>query len=255
MTGTAPFDGARDRRGDGNAGGEGGGAGASRVATEPVTTEAHDRAHGPTPVRLMLVDDHPLVRDGLRVRLEAEPGFVVVAEAGDSQGARTAAREHAPDLVLMDIAMKGDSGIDATRALVADHPGLRVIMLSMHDDAPFVAEALRAGARGYLLKDSPVGDIVDAIHRVMSGHLCLSRGLDAAACADEAATGRTLTRRENEVLALIAEGLSSRDIGERLSMGVRTVETHRLNLRRKLDLPSHAALVRYAVEQRMRRKA
>ncbi len=204
------------------------------------------------PVRLMLVDDHPLVRDGLRVRLEAEPGFVVVAEAGDSQGARAAAREHTPDLVLMDIAMKGDSGIDATRALMAEHPGLRVIMLSMHDDAPFVAEALRAGARGYLLKDSPVGDIVDAIRRVMAGETCLAHGLDTTV---PAAGGHALTRREREVLALIAEGLSSRDIGERLSMGVRTVETHRLNLRRKLALPSHAALVRYAVEQRLRARA
>ena len=205
-----------------------------------------------SPVRLMLVDDHPLVRDGLRVRLEAEPGFSVVAEAHNAATAREAARDHAPDLVLMDVAMKGESGIDATRSLLADHPALRVIVLSMHDDAPFVAEALRAGAHGYLLKDCPVSEIVDAIHRVMAGETCLARGLDATAPSADA---HALTRREREVLGLIAEGLSSRDIGERLAMGVRTVETHRLNLRRKLALPSHAALVRYAVEQRLRPKA
>lgn len=199
----------------------------------------------PAPVRLMLVDDHPLVRDGLRARLEAVPGFEVVAEAGDAATALAKARRAAPDLVLMDIGMKGVNGIEATRRLTAELPALRVLVLSMHDDAQYVREALDAGAHGYLLKDQPAEEIVAAIRGVMAGG-----SLVATSAGDAAPTGAALTPREREVLALIAEGLSSREIGERLAMGVRTVETHRTSLRRKLDLGSPAALVRYAIERR-----
>jgi two-component system, NarL family, nitrate/nitrite response regulator NarL len=202
-----------------------------------------------TPVRLMIVDDHPLVRDGLRARLSAVPGLQVVAEADDAESALRAARESAPDLVLMDVSMKagGASGIEATRRLREAHPGVRVLVLSMHDNAAFVHEALRAGAAGYLLKDHPAEEIVEAIGAVMAGRVHLSPGLSSA---PRAKSGDGLTPREREVLGLIAEGLSSREIGERLGMGVRTVETHRTALRRKLDLASPAALVRYAVERR-----
>jgi DNA-binding NarL/FixJ family response regulator len=200
------------------------------------------------PVRLMIVDDHPLVRDGLRARLAAVPGLHVVAEADDAESALRAARESAPDLVLMDVSMRagGASGIEATRRLRAEQPGVRVLVLSMHDNAAFVHEALRAGAAGYLLKDHPAEEIVQAIAAVMAGRLHLSPGLSPE---PPAKAGSGLTPREREVLALIAEGLSSREIGERLGMGVRTVETHRTALRRKLDLASPAALVRYAVER------
>jgi two-component system, NarL family, nitrate/nitrite response regulator NarL len=199
-------------------------------------------------IRLMLVDDHPLVRDGLRARLEAVPGLQVVAEADSADAAVDLAPRVAPDLVLMDIGLRGANGIEATRRLRALLPTLRVVVLSMHDNAEYVREALRAGAGGYVLKDSPAEEIVDAIHAVMAGDQYLSAGIASAAqrrCGNE-----VLTPREREVLALIAEGLSSRDIGERLAMGVRTVETHRTSLRRKLDLSSAAALVRYAVERR-----
>jgi len=199
----------------------------------------------PALVRLMLVDDHPLVRDGLRVRLEAVPGFSVVAEAGDAEAALAEARRAAPDLVLMDIGMKGVNGIEATRRLTAELPALRVVVLSMYDNAEYVREALHAGARGYLLKDQPAEEIVAAIRSVMAGG---SHFVSSA--TDTPPADATLTPREREVLALIAEGLSSREIGERLAMGVRTVETHRTSLRRKLDLGSPAALVRYAIERR-----
>jgi two-component system nitrate/nitrite response regulator NarL len=199
----------------------------------------------PLSVRLMLVDDHPLVRDGLRARLEAVPGFAVVAEAGDADAALAEARRAAPDLVLMDIGMKGVNGIEATRRLIARLPALRVLMLSMHDNAEYVGEAMRAGARGYLLKDRPAEEIVVAIRSVMAGGSHFPPPVAHTAPADA-----VLTPREREVLALIAEGLSSREIGERLAMGVRTVETHRTSLRRKLELGSPAALVRYAVERR-----
>lgn len=195
-------------------------------------------------VRLMLVDDHPLVRDGLRSRLEAVPGFVVVAEAGDAATALSEAYRAAPDLVLMDIGMKGVDGIAATRRLLAELPALRVLMLSMHDHAEYVRAAMDVGARGYLLKDQPAEEVVAAIRAVVAG----GRHFPPAAGTPPADAG--LTPREREVLALIAEGLSSREIGERLEMGVRTVETHRTSLRRKLGLGSLAALVRYAIERR-----
>jgi two-component system, NarL family, nitrate/nitrite response regulator NarL len=195
----------------------------------------------------MLVDDHPLVRDGLRARLASVPGLAVVAEADSADAAADIAPRAAPDLVLMDIGLRGANGIEATRRLRALLPSLHVVVLSMHDNGEYVREALQAGAGGYVLKDSPAEDIVTAIHAVMAGGRYLSAGVAAAPPRERG--DDSLTPREREVLALIAEGLSSKDIGERLAMGVRTVETHRTNLRRKLDLASAAALVRYAVER------
>lgn len=203
-------------------------------------------------VRLMLVDDHPLVRDGLRARLEVVTGLQVVAEADSADAALTAAARTTPDLVLMDIGLRGANGIEATRRLRALLPALRVVMLTMHDNTEYVREALRAGAVGYVQKDSPAEEIVDAIRAVMAGGQYFSAGIAAALQRAGAGDDDTLTPREREVLALIAQGLSSKDIGERLAMGVRTVETHRTNLRRKLDLTSPAALVRYAVERHRR---
>ncbi len=203
-------------------------------------------------IRLMLVDDHPLVRDGLRARLESVPGFHVVAEAADATSALQIATTQRPDLVLMDISLRsadGVNGIQATRQLLQQMPALRVLVLSMLDSPQTMREALHAGASGYLLKDSPAQDIVLAIQRVMAGERLIPAGLDDASPVEPRGLA-ALTPREREVLGLIAEGLSSKTIGERLDMGVRTVETHRTHLRRKLELPSPAALVRFAVEWR-----
>jgi DNA-binding NarL/FixJ family response regulator len=191
--------------------------------------------------RLLLVDDHPMVRDGLRARLADVAGFVVVAEAGDAASALAAAQNHRPDLVVMDVALRGDSGIELTRALIAEHPGLRVLVLSMYDNPGYVSEAQRAGACAYVLKDSPAEAIIDALRTVAAG-------AEVWPAAPAPGEGPHLTPREREVLGLLAYGLSSRQIGERLGMGVRTVETHRTHLRRKLSLDSPAALLRYAME-------
>ena len=207
------------------------------------------------PIRLLLVDDHPLVRDGLRVRLQAAPGLDVVAEADGALAALDMVALHRPDLVLMDVGMRGINGIEATRRILAaacaaavEAP--RVLVLSMFDNPEYVREALRAGACGYVLKDSPADEVVQAIHAVMAGATVAPEALAAAPVPHPDHTaGAALTPREKEVLALIAEGLSSRDIGLRLGMGVRTVETHRTHLRRKLVLGSPAALVRFAVER------
>lgn len=200
-------------------------------------------------VRLMLVDDHPLVRDGLRVRLSTVAGFEVVAEAEEGSGALLALVQAQPDVVLMDIAMRGTSGIELVREFHDLQPQVQVIMLTMHDQPQYVVEAFRQGARGYVLKDSPAQEIIAAIHAVMAGKRYYSAGV-----ADALAAGTTpaplLTLREKEVLALIAEGMSSKEIATRLDLSVRTVETHRLNIKRKCELEGSSSLVKFAVERK-----
>jgi two-component system, NarL family, nitrate/nitrite response regulator NarL len=189
-------------------------------------------------MKLLLVDDHPMVREGLRARLAAVPGFEVVAEAGDAVGA-LAALSLQPELVVMDVALREGNGLQLTRQLLALQPGLRVLVLSMYDNPGYVREAKLAGARAYVLKDSAAETIIDALRQVAAG---------GEVWPPSTSGGPHLTPREREVLGLLAEGLSSQLIGERLGMGVRTVETHRTHLRRKLRLDSPAALLRYAME-------
>lgn len=199
-------------------------------------------------VRLMLVDDHPLVRDGLRMRLTTVPGFEVVAEAEDPAGALAALTAQQPDVALMDIAMREGSGIDLVREFHERAPQVQVIMLTMHDQPQYVLEAFRNGARGYVLKDCPAQEIVTAISAVMGGRRYCSAGV-AEALAAGSTPASLLTQREKEVLGLIAEGLSSKEIATRLALSVRTVETHRLNIKRKCDLEGSSALVKFAVER------
>jgi DNA-binding NarL/FixJ family response regulator len=204
-------------------------------------------------LRLLIVDDHALVREGLRARLQSEAGISVVGEAASAAEALEVAQALRPDVVLMDVALRGTNGIEAARELLRRDPGLRVLMLSMHDDPAYRRAAAAAGASGYVLKDSAAAEIVEALRQVGAGGACWAAGPGQAPEGPSAAGATrevSLTPRERQVLELIAEGLSSREIGLRLDMGVRTVETHRTNLRRKLDLSSPAALVRFAVERR-----
>jgi DNA-binding NarL/FixJ family response regulator len=197
------------------------------------------------PIRILLVDDHPLVRDGLRARLEAVPHFLVVAEAGSGREALERAAD--ADLVLMDINMRGGSGIEATAELVARHPDIAVLILSMHDKLEYVAQAMQAGARGYVLKDAPGKDIVLAIETVMSGGIYYSAAL-ARQLARPALHDNQLTVRERQVLRHIANGQSNKQIARELDLSVRTVETHRLNIKRKLGIEGQAELIRFAVQ-------
>ncbi|WP_133649900.1 response regulator [Paraburkholderia flava] len=204
--------------------------------------------------RLMLVDDHPLVRDGLRARLDAVPNFTVVGEAGNADEALTLAALHEPDLVLMDVGMKGMNGIELAAVFHERFPAIRVLMLSMHDNVEYVTQAVRAGASGYVLKDSPATEIVLAIDAVLRGELFFSAGLGARmiqASAMQTPVER-LTPREREILDALADGLSSKQIAQRNGLSVRTVETHRLNLKRKLDIEGQAELIKFAVESRRR---
>lgn len=199
------------------------------------------------PVHIMLVDDHPLVRDGLRARLEAVAHFRVVAEADSGAEALALAGGTRIDLVLMDITMRDGSGIEATARLTANYPDIAVLILSMHDKLEYVTQAMQAGARGYVLKDAPGKDIVLAIDTVMAGGIYYSAFV-ARQLARPAAQDNQLTSREQEVLRHIANGESNKQIARALDLSVRTVETHRLNIKRKLGIEGQAELIKFAVQ-------
>jgi len=201
----------------------------------------------PGPVHIMLVDDHPLVRDGLRARLEAVGHFRVVAEADSGAEALALAGSTRIDLVLMDITMRDGSGIEATARLYANYPDIAVLILSMHDKLEYVTQAIQAGARGYVLKDAPGKDIVLAIDTVMAGGIYYSAAV-ARQLARPAAQDNQLTSREQEVLLHIANGESNKQIAKALDLSVRTVETHRLNIKRKLGIEGQAELIKFAVQ-------
>lgn len=199
-------------------------------------------------VHILLVDDHPLVRDGLRARLESIPHFDVVAEAGNAAEALAHVASIEIDLALMDINLAGMNGIELTRRIHEQYPDIAVLMLSMHDKAEYVMQAIQAGARGYVLKDAPATDIISAIDAVMSGGIYYSAGL-ARQLARPAPPAMLLTLREREVLRCIATGKSNKHIARDMALSVRTVETHRLNIKRKLGIEGQADLIRFALEQ------
>ncbi|MFH1570332.1 MAG: response regulator transcription factor [Gemmatimonadota bacterium] len=208
-------------------------------------------------IRILLADDHRIVRDGLRALIEQQPDMTVVAEAEDGRTAVQLARAEEPDVAILDIGMPELNGIDATAQIRAAVPRTRVIALSMHSDRRFVAGALRAGASGYLLKDCAFEELTRAIHTVVANQTYLSPAIagtvvegyvrGSASTAAEANPPVELTAREREILQLIAEGCSTREIAGRLFVSDKTVETHRRNIMEKLDLHSIADLTRYAI--------
>ncbi len=198
--------------------------------------------------RVLLVDDHPLVRDGLKSRLCGVPSLEVVAEAGSAAEAFDAVERTRPDLVLMDVGMKDVNGIELTARLMARHPTLRVLMLSMYDNPEYVQRAIQAGARGYVLKDAPSDEIIHAIGVIMSGQTHLSASISGR--LSRAQTPRpVLSMRESEILACLAKGYASKQVAAELGLSVRTVETHRQNIKRKLNLGGQAELIKYAIER------
>jgi DNA-binding NarL/FixJ family response regulator len=197
--------------------------------------------------RLLIVDDHPLVREGLKARLSTITSLEVVGEAGDAQEASAQVASIRPDLVLMDVGMKDVNGIDLTRQLLQEQPGLLVLVLSMYDNPEYVNRAMQAGARGYVLKDAPASDIIDAIAAVTAGGTFLSSAVSGRLFRSQ--TPRpVMSLRESEILACLAKGRSSKQIAQELSLSVRTVESHRQNIKRKLNLDGQAELIKYAVE-------
>ena len=203
---------------------------------------------GPAKIRLLLVDDHQLVRDGLRARLGDIAEFDIVGEAANGQEALAAAEGLQPDLALVDVGLPDMNGIELASALSRRCPALRVLMLSMYDSPGYVQSAMQAGARGYVLKDAPSAEIIAAIRAVAAGGVYFSGALSAALTAPPAET-TALTEREREVLVLLAQGDSNKHIARKLDVSVRTVETHRLNLRRKLGIETVAGLTNYALKR------
>ncbi len=207
-------------------------------------------------VRIVLADDHKILREGLRSLLEDEEDFDVVAEADDGRQAIDLVEELKPDVIIMDIGMPNLNGIEATRYIKSGFPETRVLALSMHANERFVAEMLRAGADGYLLKDCAVDELITAIRTILRGKVYLSPDIMDVVVKDfleimredEDSVYSILTQREREVLQLIAEGKTTREIADILNVSSKTVETHRQQIMKKLDLHNVAELTRYAIE-------
>jgi DNA-binding NarL/FixJ family response regulator len=200
-------------------------------------------------MRILLVDDHALVRDGVRALLAQHPHAEVVGEADDANEARREVARLQPDLVLMDIGLREGHGIALTAELMTAHPTLAVLMLSMYDNPEYLHQALQAGARGYVLKDGPSSEILAAIDAVAAGGSYIASRLARPTPRGDEATRPLLSERESEILAALARGLSSKQIAAEYDLSVRTVETHRQNIRRKLKIAGQAELIRYAVER------
>lgn len=209
-------------------------------------------------LRILIVDDHGVLRAGLRALLNTETDFKVVGEAGDGEQALLLAQKLQPDIILMDISMPGPDGIQITEQIIECVPAARVMILTVHEDKGFLQAAIRSGASGYILKRAVESELINAIRAVARGDLYIYSSLTRSFLDGfdgvnncEQAFSESLTAREVEVLRLIARGHTSSQIAEKLMISVRTVETHRANLMDKLDLHSRAELVHYAVQHGM----
>jgi DNA-binding NarL/FixJ family response regulator len=208
-------------------------------------------------IRVLIADDHQIVRESLRALLETEPGITVVGEAGEGRTALRLARELVPDVIIMDVGMPDLNGIEATHQVVAEFPEIKVIALSMHNDRRFVLNMLKAGARGYLLKDCASQHLIKAIRLVVANKTYISHEIAdlvvkdylASASPAESSSAALLTAREREVLQLIVEGKTNSKIAECLKVSIKTVESHRHTLMVKLDIKSIAELTKFAIRE------
>ncbi len=206
----------------------------------------------PDPIRVLIVDDHAVVRSGLRLLLAKEPDIEPVGEAGTGREAVFEARELKPDVILLDVVMPDQSGLEVLPTLVREHPDVKVLVLSMQDDARYVREAFSAGASGYVLKEAADAEVVTAVREVARGGRYVNPELGARLAAAEADEARRaeedpLSEREREVLRLLALGHTNQEIAKQLYISVRTAETHRAHIMQKLRLGSRAELVRFAI--------
>src|SRR5271157_1469598 len=211
-------------------------------------------------IRVLLTDDHTLFRQGIRTLLSAEPDLEIVGEAANASDAVALARQVHPDVVLMDIGMTGMSSFEATRLIRKERPETRVVFLSMYDDEDYVAECVDIGASGYILKESPAEQLVTAIREVHRGGSYLSPRLLTRLVDDFRVQGPgsvrqprfgTLTKREREILKMLAEGKSVKEIAAGFDLSVKTVEAHKFNLMRKLNIHNKAQLVQYAIQKKI----
>jgi len=226
----------------------------------PPPDESHAKVHpmNTTSIKIILADDHRLMREGLRSLLEKQPGMETLAEADNGRSAVKLARELKPDVVVMDVSMPDLNGIEATRQVKKESPAVKVLGLSMHADKHFITEMLKAGASGYLLKHCAFDELGHAIRSVSTGQIYLSPAITGVVIQDYIHTAHNsgihcsvsdpeLTSREREVLQLLAEGKTTRDIASCLNLSMKTIETHRQNIMDKLQLYSIAELTKYAI--------
>jgi len=209
-------------------------------------------------IRILLADDHTVVRKGLRLLLESQPGLTVIADASDGRETVALAEQHQPDVVVMDVAMPILNGIEAARQISGKQPHIAIVFLSMHSDEGYVLKALKAGARAYLLKDSAEYDLIAAIKAVNEGKAFFSPAISKMLVEDYMRQMRErdvedsyelLTTREREILQLLAEGKNNKDVANLLGLSLYTVETHRGNIFQKLNLHSSAELILYAIRK------
>ena len=216
----------------------------SRVAA---VNQGNDGGSGP--VRIVIADDHAVVRSALRLLLDAEPGFEVVAEAGSADEAARKVRGHHPDVLVLDLTMPGGSGLEVMPKIRTDTPETRIVVLTMQDDPAFAREAMQAGALGYVLKEAADEELVRAVGLAAKGETYLQPELGARLAAQApGGPADELSEREVEVLRLIALGHTNNEIAEQLYLSVRTVESHRAHIQQKLRLTTRSELVRYALE-------
>ncbi|MEA1030530.1 response regulator transcription factor [Pseudomonas sp. N-137] len=201
----------------------------------------------PSVIRVALVDDHSLVRDGIRALFSVMPQLDVVGEAENGAQAIEMVGRCQPDLLLMDISLKDMNGLELTRLLGKQYPNLKILILSMYDNYEYVSESVRCGASGYVLKNAPSREIIAAIEAIISGGTFYSAEI-AQRLATDPTTDNELTPRESQVLYKMVQGLNNKEMARELDISVRTVETHRLSIRRKLNIDKPAALVKYAID-------
>jgi DNA-binding NarL/FixJ family response regulator len=222
-------------------------------SSRPIPSQIRNPAERAKSIRLLLADDHPVVRKGIATCLARQHNLEIVAEAADGREALRKARELTPDIALLDIDMPHLNGLAVAEVLHKELPQVKVLILSMHTNPDYVARILQSGARGYVLKEAPTEDLVKAIETVYAGETFFSNDVARMALnqfvrgSGSGGPFNQLTKREREVLTHIAEGLSNKEIATRLGVGVRTVETHRERIMRKLNIHSVAGLTKYAV--------
>jgi len=201
--------------------------------------------------RILIVDDHPVVRQGIKLMVNAQPDLTVVGEAQTEQDARRLVRELRPDALVVDLSLDQGDGFNVVRDVNAHFPHIRVLVLSMHDEAVYAERLLSQGASGYIMKQAATDQLITALRAVLRGERFISETLKANLAqrdSDDGDSASRLSARELQVISLIGQGLGTREIAENLSLSVKTVETHRLTIKRKLALDTNAQLVQYAIK-------
>lgn len=221
------------------------------TSSQPVTTSTGT-------IRIVLVDDHTILRQGIRRIFESDPAIQVVGEAKDGREAIDVVRSDRPDVIVMDLSMPALNGLDATRRILKIQPDARILILTMYLDDDYVNQSLEAGVSGYILKDAPAHDLIRAVKQVASGEGYFTSRIPAstiaryrAARAEDRERTVDLTRREREVLKLLAEGHTVKKVAEVMSLSQKTVDTHKTNLMKKLDIHNRVELVKYAIQQKI----